>query len=223
MKLVGGRAVAREHGPADASVDLDGRTLDTEWAAERMPEPAHERGRLLVVAGAEGEDHELVASDARDGVARADDRLEAAGERAQDGVAGPVTADVVHVLEAVEVDADHGERLAAPLRARQGLLDPVLEQDAVREAGERVAERKGTSASEPAVERHAARAGDAADEHEGADNERGVGAEHDRGRARDEDERREAQPRSDGSAQMPPVSDLHPVPVVVAARLALPQ
>ena len=71
-----------------------------------MPEPADERGRLLVVAGAEGEDHELVAADARDGVARADDRLEAAGERAQDGVAGAVTADVVHVLEAVEVDAD---------------------------------------------------------------------------------------------------------------------
>ena len=51
-----------------------------------------------------------------------------------------MAADVVDVLEAVEVDDDQRERLARPACAAERLLDPVLEQHAVREAGQRVAQ-----------------------------------------------------------------------------------
>ena len=104
-----------------------------------MSQPSHERGGLLVVVRREREDDELVAADARHGVAGAHDRLEASRQRAQDRVAGAVTADVVDVLEAVEVDDDERERLVRPARTMERLLDAILEQHSVRQPGERIA------------------------------------------------------------------------------------
>ena len=74
-----------------------------------MPQPADERRSLVIARGVEGEDDELVAADTGDSVARPHDRFEALGERTEHIVAGAVTADVVHFLEAVQVDNDQGE------------------------------------------------------------------------------------------------------------------
>ena len=49
-------------------------------------------------------------------------------------------AHVVDALEAVEVDDEQRERLGRPLGARERLLDAVVEQRSVREAGQRVPE-----------------------------------------------------------------------------------
>ena len=70
-------------------------------ALRSRPTSAPARSSL---AGPDREHDELVAADACDGVRFADDRLEAPRERLQNGVAGAVAADVVDVLEAVEVD-----------------------------------------------------------------------------------------------------------------------
>ena len=99
-----------------------------------------ERCRALVAPGSDREDDELVAADARDRVRLAHDRLEPARERLQHAVACAVTADVVDVLEAVEVDRDERERLARPSRAAERLLDAVVEQHAVGQPGQRVAD-----------------------------------------------------------------------------------
>ena len=48
---------------------------------------------------------------------------------------------VVHLLEPVEVDEQHGERLAGAGRAGQRLVEPVAEERAVGEAGQPVVER----------------------------------------------------------------------------------
>ena len=48
---------------------------------------------------------------------------------------------VVHFLEAVEVGEEQGERRPVASRREQRLLDTVLEECAVREAGERVVQR----------------------------------------------------------------------------------
>ena len=93
----------------------------------------------LLASGAEREHDELVSADAGDGVGLAYDRLEAAGERLQHDVAGAVPSDVVHVLETVEIDGDEGEALAGASRPPEGLLDSVLQEHAVREAGKRIA------------------------------------------------------------------------------------
>ena len=66
------------------------------------------------------------------------DGFEATGEGLQHDVAGPVSADIVHVLEPVQVDRDERERLARAARAPNRLLDPVVEQHPVRQARQRV-------------------------------------------------------------------------------------
>ena len=104
-----------------------------------------------------------------------------------------MAAHVVDVLEAVEVDRDEREGLARPARAAERLLDAVVEQDAVGQAGQRVAERLGVGAVDAQVEEDADRGRD-----ESADDERGddvVGrlAEERRREARHEHERGQAQ------------------------------
>jgi len=51
-----------------------------------------------------------------------------------------VPADVVDLLEAVEVDHEQAEGLRGPSRPLQRLLHSIVEEDAVGEAGERVGE-----------------------------------------------------------------------------------
>ncbi len=86
----------------------------------------------------------------------ADDGLEPARDALQHLVAGVVTADVVDLLEAVEVDDHQRERVRRPARALQRLLDPVVEQGPVREPRERVPERerlgRASAAGEPKCE-----------------------------------------------------------------------
>ena len=101
-----------------------------------MAQPADQRGRLVLVPRPEAEDRELVAADARDRVALADDVLESAGKADQYLVTCAVAADVVDLLEPVQVERDDGERLPGPARAAKSLLDALVEQHAVRQTGQ---------------------------------------------------------------------------------------
>src|SRR5438034_328345 len=80
--------------------------------------------------------------------------------------AGAVSADIVHVLEPVEIDDDEGEALPAALRAPQCLLDSIVEQDAVGKFGQRITQGLGARAMEAPVESEPAHAGGQADDHE---------------------------------------------------------
>ena len=135
-------AVLREQRPADRRVDLDVPAVDAVRASERLPHAADERRCLLVRPGPERDDDELVSADARDRVRRAHDRLETPSDRAQNLVPRLVAAYVVDALESVEVDDEERERLLRPARPRQRLLDAVVQQRAVRQPGQRVAQRE---------------------------------------------------------------------------------
>ena len=128
-----------------------------------MPEPSDERGSLVVARGVEREDDELVSPDSSDGVTRSHDRLEPLGQRAEDGVPRAVPPDVVHVLEPVEVHDDEGERLFAALVVAECLVDAILEQHAVRKAGQRISERVRPCGRELPVQCDAAGAGEHSD------------------------------------------------------------
>ena len=106
-----GSSPSWEERPADRRVDLDVPTLDAVRAPERLPHATDERSSLLVPCRPERQDDELVPADPGDGVRRAHVRLQPACDRAQHLVARLVTADVVHPLEAVEVDDEERERL----------------------------------------------------------------------------------------------------------------
>ena len=84
------------------------------------------------------QDGELVAADAGDRVADAHARPQPLAHRHEQPVAGIVAEAVVHRLEVVEVDEQHGHRLVAPLLER--VVEAVAEQRPVGELGERIVE-----------------------------------------------------------------------------------
>ncbi len=160
-----GEPILGEERPADGGVELDERSLDAIGPAQRMAQAPGERGRFRVLRRSDRQHHELVAADARDGVRLAHDRLEAAGDRPQDGVARLVSADVVDALEPVEVDDEQRERFPRASRARERLRDAVVQQVAVREPGERVAEGGALRCEQAGDEQRGRCAGQRRDRH----------------------------------------------------------
>ena len=105
--------------------------------------------RRVLGARQVGEHHgELVAADARHGVAAAHRALQALRDLAQQRVARGVAEPVVHQLEVVQVDEQHAERRVAA-RALDQLREAVGEQRAVGQPGERIELRE---VGEPALD-----------------------------------------------------------------------
>ena len=120
---------------ADRDRDLAGRPeLD---GRERVGQAAREVDRVAGVAG--GDDHaELLAAETADDVGAAHGAAQQVGEVAQHLVAGAVAVDVVDALEVVDVEHQHGDRVAHTAGARQLGAQPLVEVAVVVEAGERV-------------------------------------------------------------------------------------
>ena len=133
-------AVGRVDHDADARAERERALGDDRGLGEALEQPLGERGRVGL-APALDEHGELVAAEARHGVARARGRAEAARHLQQHLVADVVPEAVVDLLEPVEVDEQQRDRCARALPARQRLLEPVAEERAVGEAGEAVVER----------------------------------------------------------------------------------
>ena len=96
---------------------------DLERVPHRVHDPAGDRPGALQVGGGRQQDRELVAAQARDRVAVADAVVQALGELDQQQVADVVAKGVVDLLEAVEIEqqerqglAARGRRCAAPGR-----------------------------------------------------------------------------------------------------------
>ena len=81
-----------------------------------------------------GQDDELVAAEAPDGVALAQDADEPVRHGLQDLVAGVVAQGVVDVLEVVEVHEQSGHGPVLASRPHEHLVGAVEDQGAVREA-----------------------------------------------------------------------------------------
>ena len=113
---------------------------------EKGPSSASPRRRAIATAAwplrdAREHDRELVAAQAGERLVRRQRPGQAPGDGAQQVVALVVAERVVDVLEAVEVDEDDRERAAVAVARRERLLEPVAQQGAVGQAGERVVER----------------------------------------------------------------------------------
>ncbi len=117
--------------PQLAAVHLHGRL---EAHAQTLGE--HDGLALVIEVGTE--DHELVAAEASHRVARPHQRGQPLRDLPQQGVPGVVTQGVVHHLEAVEVQEEHGHERARALGRRQRERQPIEQQPAVREPGEKV-------------------------------------------------------------------------------------
>ena len=132
-------AVARVDDDADARAERERAVGDGRRQREPLEQALGEGdGELLAALDEHGE---LVAAEARDGVARARDLLEARGDLQQQLIADVVAEVVVDLLEAVEVDEQQRERLARERAARERVVEAVAEEGAVGEPGEAVVER----------------------------------------------------------------------------------
>ena len=132
VAVVGKHADAQRHGHEQLAV------ADQERQAHRLD---HLLGRAHRVAGiAEFAQHhgELIATQARQRVATADAILQSGGNLAQQVVAGGMPERVVDVLEAIQIHVDHRDLLAVATGAGQCLAEPILEQQAIGQAGEGV-------------------------------------------------------------------------------------
>ena len=87
------------------------------------------------------DDRELVAAQARDGVAGAGRRAQPFRDGDEQPVALGVAETVVDGLEVVEVEVQHGGRPPAADGSGQGVTEAVEEERAVRQTGQHVVER----------------------------------------------------------------------------------
>ena len=96
-------------------------------------------GLQRLVAGVLQQDHELVAAQPRHGVAPGHAGAQALGDLLQQLVALLVAQRVVEHLEVVQVD-EHQRAFARPVIVGQRLVQPVQQQLAVGQLGQRIVE-----------------------------------------------------------------------------------
>ena len=97
--------------------------------------------RHLRVRVLDGQDGELVAADPGHRVGRAHRADQTRSHFAQQFVARFVSLAVVQELEVVEIEVDDGHVRSGPRRALQRVLEPIVEQGAVGQSGDRVVQR----------------------------------------------------------------------------------
>ena len=95
----------------------------------------HSRSRVVEVLA---QDREFVAAESGHDVGRTQHRAQAVGQRTQQLIPGFVAEAVVHNLEAIEVDEEHGHGGAQTPRAPQSTFQQFLELRTVGQPGQRV-------------------------------------------------------------------------------------
>ena len=130
--------VLREQGDADAGGDMHLVAIELERGGER----AQDLGRQGRGVGGLRElglhQREFVAAEPGQGVAGPDRARDPAGHRAQQLVADRMAERVVDLLEAVEVEEEDRGQATFAAGMGQGLAEPVEQQGAVRQPGQRV-------------------------------------------------------------------------------------
>ena len=128
-------------GDPDARPDLQLVAMYEERLGDRGPRAFGDTERLALPAQVLAQDHELVPSVADHGVARPQGPLQAPRHLDQQVVAGVVAEAVVDALEPVKIEEQERQRSRSPARAPDRHVEAIEQQDAVREAGERIVQR----------------------------------------------------------------------------------
>ena len=133
-------AVGGVDGDAHARRDEELAAVDPEGVVDRRRRSSGDLGGVLLGRDARNEERELVAAEARDGVALAHVLLDPLGDLAQQLVADGMSERVVDDLEAVEVEEEHGELLVVAVGLGHRERQAVAEEEAVRQVGQRIVE-----------------------------------------------------------------------------------
>ncbi len=135
-------AVVGEGGDADRAADVHRLALDRHRRVERAEQLARQH-RGAFAALRRQQHGELVAADAGHGVGGAAQLArQAAGHLVEQLVADRMAQHVVDFLETIQVDQQHRHRVAGARRGAHGLVQAVVEQRAIGQARQRIAERE---------------------------------------------------------------------------------
>ena len=125
-----------EDGDADARSD-DDALHSGERLGDDLEQPRADLARLVLASHALGDDHELVAAETPDEVARAYRPGEARADLADHLVGAIVPEGVVERLQPVKVDEENGDASPAA-RVRDRRVEVLEDRRAVRQAGEAI-------------------------------------------------------------------------------------
>ena len=131
-------AVVGEQRDADRGADEDSLALQFEGLAQQVEQLLRHRLGLLGLFERRQQHGELVATQARAGVTGTQGAADAFGGQLQQAVAGGVPQRVVDLLEQVEVEVEQRQPVAVALGVAQLLLQAVVEQATVGQAGQRI-------------------------------------------------------------------------------------
>ncbi len=136
MRIV---AVAWEAGDSNAHPHLERHLVHVDRLLDAGHQAPRDRLELIRVAGVLARKHrELVATEPRHESVGPDRLAQPRSEIAQHLIAEVVTERVVDLLEAIEVEQHHAERLLALPRGRDPLVEPSPEPLAVGQPGQLV-------------------------------------------------------------------------------------
>ena len=121
----------------DAGADHHLMLLDDERRAQGFDDAGRKRRRVQRLGSRALQNDELVAAHAGDGIGLPDAAAQPTGDCLQQRVADGVPKGVVDLLEAVEIQAQHGDR-ALLAGADERLLQALGQQYAIGQIGERI-------------------------------------------------------------------------------------
>ena len=131
------RALRHERDP-DARRHHDVLAGNPEGLGHPLQEALGDRRHVVLARHVLAQEAELVSAEACGGVTWPHRALQALAECHQQIVAGRAPVAVVDVLEVIEAEQDHADGRPVCAGALERTVEPVLEQCAIRQAGERV-------------------------------------------------------------------------------------
>ncbi|MNZ67791.1 hypothetical protein D3C78_860470 [compost metagenome] len=138
QQLLGAQGVAGEQADADADADEQALAVDLERRFHAVDDALRQSGGLAHLRAVLGQYGKFVTTQAGQGHAVAQQRLQALTDHLEQLVADVVAEAVVNALEVVQVEQQQGAAALVGLGRRQCLLGAVVEQQAVGQVGERV-------------------------------------------------------------------------------------
>jgi len=161
-QCIGVLPVLREQGHTDAGRDLELLAGKIERRRDRSQDLVGQGDYVRAAADLRLHEQELVATQPGQGVGGTDHGVDPLGYRAQQPIAQGMAQSVVDVLEAVEVEQEHGDHAAFAASMGQLLAEPVMQQGTVGQPGEPVVQGQppnhprteaGRSSLQPAQDR----------------------------------------------------------------------
>lgn len=135
-------AIARMDRDADAGTDAHLVTIDIVWLRQSIDQPAGKMRRVQRLAKRCLQHDELITASSRGNIGAAGRLADPVGDLLQQQVTAVVTKRIIHTLEAIEVDAQHGKRFATSPRRGNLTHGDVVQLKPVGQPGERIVVRQ---------------------------------------------------------------------------------